>query len=246
MTTLQEIQDTTASTAIEAALEAARSCYAEIREARDDLNAMEKQGVYAEGHVEEQRRQRADAARESVEARLTGARRKVEAAEASVEGKLEKLTAVEPARLAAAHGAISMFLGDLRENPAQLLTAYEQSFDVPADRRAIEELAQRALRVLPDTQKRGLFKARWEEMQKRLEDRLPFDQRAPRAALNELARAFGYLASVEQATTAAIGALVNPRQRGKLTAYSFASVYERELIGEAAIESEIPMESAVG
>jgi hypothetical protein len=59
-------------------------------------------------------------------------------ASVSVEGKLEKLAAVESRQLAAAHGAISMVLKNLRESPEQLLAAYEQSFDVPADRRAIE------------------------------------------------------------------------------------------------------------
>lgn len=164
MTRLEEIQDAAARNAIGAALEAARVSYEEIKAARDDLNAMEARGVYTEGYVEEQRRRQAGAVRQSVEARLAGGRRGVEAARGPVEGKLQKLTAVKPEQLAAAHSAISMFLGDLRESPEQLLTAYEQSFDVPADRRAIEELAQRALRVLP-TPGRGIFEGRWEELQ---------------------------------------------------------------------------------
>lgn len=241
MTTLQELQDTTTRNAIGAALEAARASYEEIRIARDELNAMETGGVYAAGYIEEQRQQRADRVSLGVEARLNDARERVGAARASTEGKLASLTAVNPEALAAAHSTIAMFLGDLRENPGQLVTAYEQSFDAPADRRAIEELAARALRTLPDTPARGLFESNFERLRERLEDRLPPEQREPRIMLVELERAMEYLANVEQATTYAIRSLVNPRQAGNLTAFSKASVYEEDLAGESPIEAAIPM-----
>ena len=241
MTTLEQIKDTTARNAISGALEASRASYEEIRAARDELNAMESQGVYAENYVEEQRRARADRVRGIVEAKLNGAREKVGAARSAIEGKLERMTAVKPDELAAAHGALAPFFGDLRETPGQLLTAYEQSFDVPADRRAIEELAARALRVLPDDPQRGLFENNWERLLERLEDRLPLEQREIRDTLRELERVPEYLAAVEQATTYAIRALVNPRERGNLTALTRASVYEEELTGESAAERDIPM-----
>lgn len=241
MTKLQQIQDATTRRAITGALEAARGSYEEIRAARDELNAMESRGVYAEGYVEEQRRARADGVRASVEARLEGARDGVASARSATEGKLDKMTAVKPDQLAAAHGALAPFFGDLRENPGQLLTAYEQSFDVPADRRAIEELVARALRVLPDDPERGVFELNWERLRDRLEDRLPFEQREPRLMLGELERTVEYLAAVEQATTHAIRTLVNPRERGNLTALTRASVYEEEMIGESPAEAHIPM-----
>ncbi len=236
MTKLEEMQDATARNAVGAALEAARESYREIREARDELNEMESRGVYAEGYVEEQRSDRAEAVRASVQDRLADARKKAGAAGDSIEGKLEKLAAVEPEELAAAHRAISPFLGDLRGEPERLLGAYERSFDVPADRRAIEELAERALRVLPEPS-RGLFAPRWEELQKRLEDRLPAEQRPLRAALNELARAVGYLAAVEQVTTDAVNGLVEPRAGRNLTAFSQAHAYEQEVSGESAVRA---------
>ena len=241
MTTLEQIRDTTARNAISTALEASRASYEEIRTARDELNAMESAGVYAEGYVEDQRRQRADRVRQSVEARLEGARQKVGAARSTIEAKLDRMTAVKPDELAAAHGALAPFFGDLREDPRQLLTAYEQSFDVPADRRAIEELAQRALRVLPDTPGRGVFESDWERLRERLEDRLPLEHREGRATVAELGRCVEYLAAVEQATTHAIRTLVNPRERGNLTALTKASVYEEELTGESPAERDIPM-----
>ncbi len=241
MTRLEQMKDTTTRSAIGAALEASRASYEEIRIARDELNAMESGGVYAAGYVEEQREQRADRVRGIVEAKLNGARERVGAARSAIEGTLARMTAVKPDELAAAHATIAMFLGDLRENPEQLVTAYEQSFDVPADRKAIEELVARALRTLPDTPERGMFESKWTMLQKRLEDRLPAKEREPRAMLAELERAVEYLASVEQATTAAIRGLVNPRNGGNLTAYAKASVYEEELAGISPLEANIPM-----
>lgn len=246
MTTLEEIQDNTTRNAIGAALEAARACYGEITRARDELNAMESQGVYAEGYIAEQREETAGQVRQVVEGHLDGARAKLDDACLTVTRKLDKLTKLDPDQLAAARGQVAMFLGDLREEPEQLLTAYEQSFDVPTDRRAIEELAERALRVLPDTPDRGMFESNWNRLRERLENRLPFEQRRPRAALGELEQAREYLASVEQAVIASIRALVNPRQTGNLTAYSRVYAYEKELTGEPAIEASVPSATAVG
>lgn len=241
MTTLEQIKDTTARNAISGALEASRASYEEIRIARNELNAMESGGVYAAGYVEEQREQRADRVRGIVEAKLGDARDRVSAARTTIEAKLHKMTAVKPDELAAAHGALAPFFGDLRENPGQLLTAYEQSFDVPADRRAIEELAERALRVLPDDPQRGLFESNWERLVERLEDRLPVEHREIRATVGELGRATEYLAAVEQATTYAIRGLVKPRQAGNLTALAKVSTYEEEMLGESPAEASIPM-----
>ncbi len=183
--------------------------------------------------------------RQAVEARLVGARGKVEAARSAIEGTLARLTRVDPGRLAAAHGQISMFLGDLREDPGQLLAAYEQSFEVPEDRRAIEELAQRALKVLPDTPQRGMFEAKWNRLRERLEEGLPVEHRRAKGALGELERAREYLGYVAVVTAAAAAeGLVDPRRGGNLTAFSKAAAYERELSGESAIESRLPAAAA--
>lgn len=246
MTMLEEIQPIAARNAIGAALDAARSCYGEVTDARDRLNAMEAGGVYAEGYIAEQREEAARRVRQAVDSHLNGARERIESASLAVTRRLEELAAVDPDELAAAQGQISLFFGDLREDPRQLLTAYEQSFDIPADRRAIEELAARALRVLPDTPDRGVFEADWNRLKDRLENRLPSEQRQPRIALNELERAREYLADVEEAVTAAIAALVDPRRNGNLTAYSKAHIYEEDLAGESIIAASIPAATAVG
>ena len=244
MTTLEQIQDTTARSAIGEALQAARASYEEITAARDELNALEASNVYSDFHIAEQRSQRADAVRQVVEGRITGARESVAVAFEDISGRLSKLTAVDPERLSTVQGQITMFTGDLREDPAQLFVVYEQSFDIPEDRRAIEDLAERALRVLPDTPARGDFERRWNALRKRLENRLPEKERTLRAALTELEQTREYLGAVAQATTASIDGFTNPRQRGNLTAYSKAHTYESELAGESSIQSRLPAASA--
>jgi hypothetical protein len=244
MTTLEQIKDTTTRSAISGALEASRASYEEIRKARNELHAMESSGVYAEGYVEDQRRQRAERVRKGVEARLEGARDRVGAARSALASKFERMAGVKPEQVAAAQSSLAMFMGDLRENPEQLLTAYEQSFDAPADRKAIEAMVVQALRVLPDDPRRGLLEANFEKLRERLEDRLPVEQREIRPLIGELERALEYLAHVEQVTTSAIRGLVDPRQSGNLTAFAKASVYEEELTGASPMQDAIPMTSA--
>jgi hypothetical protein len=240
MPRLEEIQNATARSAIGAALEAAQASYDEIAQARDALNELESSGVYAEGYLEEQREARAQSVRQSVEQRISNARDRVDSAAQRVGRELDNLSAVDPARLAAAQSQISMLLGDIREDPEQLLVAYRQSFDVPEDRRAIEELAARALRILPDTTERGIFEAKWNQLREQLEERRPVEERTARRALAELERASEYLGNVHQVTDAGVRGLTDPRSGGNLTAYSQAHIYERELAGDSAIKATLP------
>jgi chromosome segregation ATPase len=237
---LEEIQNTNARNAIGAALDAAQASYEEIAQARDALNELESSGVYAENYLEQQRAQRAQRVRQNVEQRISNARARVDSASQSIEQELTTLGVVDPGRLAAAQSQISMLLGDIREDPEQLLVAYQQSFDVPEDRRAIEELVQRALRILPDTPQRGLFEGKWNQLREQLEERRPVEERDARRNLTELERAREYLGHVNQVTDAAIRGLTDPRSGGNLTAYAQAHVYEEELTGESAIKETLP------
>ncbi len=151
---------------------------------------------------------------------------------------------MDPDRLATAQGQLSMLLGDLRADPEQLLEAYLGSFNVPEDRRAIEELAQRALRILPDTLQSGFFETKWGQLLEQLEDRLPEEERNARRGLTEFERAREYLGYVSQATTPAIRGLTDPRAAGNLTAFSKAHTYEQELSGESAIKETLPSAAA--
>lgn len=230
--------------AVGAALEAARKSYAAIQQARDALNQLESAGVYQPGYVEEQRQQRADDTTQSVGAILDGARQRVEDATSRVRASLDRARTLEPAQVTAPKGEIAIFLGDLGGDPDQLLGIYERSFDDPPARRAVEQLAQRALTVLPGSPGRDAFEVQWARLQERLEDRLPERERGLRQGLAELERTGEYLNNVAAATTAAILGLADPRQPGNLTAYSQAVLFEKEHAVDSAIERALPMARA--
>lgn len=237
----EEIQHNAARTAIRGALEAARASYAEIREVWDGLNELESSGVYAPGYIEEQREQRAAAVRQSVEARLVGARQGVDNARRQVESRIEEWRQVSADQYAAATAQLQMAVGDrLHDNPEMLLSLYENLYDTPADRRAIEDLAGRLLAVLPEGTARISFEDRWSRLQESLSTRLPEEQRIERKALAELDRAREYVGDAETAVTSAIAGLTNPRDGGNLTAFSKALTYERELAGEGIIDMQLP------
>jgi hypothetical protein len=205
---------------------------------------MESWGVYTDSYVEEQRRERAEIARRYVEARLASAEGRVEEARGVTRGYLDELTDLG-AEVLTVQGQISALLGDLRENPDQILMVYENSFDLPADRRAIEDLAERVLRVLPDTQERSSFAAKWESLQEKLEDRLPEKERMLRRDLASLERASAYLSDVLTVANGAVKSLASPRSasEGNLTAYARAVAFEKEF-GEnpiPPIEQHVPL-----
>ncbi len=139
--------------------------------------------------------------------------------------------------IAAATTRISLVYGDgLREDPEQLFAYYRNTFDHPGDRRAVEELAERLLGALPESPGKEVFRSRWEGLREELAERLPAEQREARATLSVLERAREYVATVEQATTAEIRGLVEPRERGNLTAYARARAFEEAFFGEVMIE----------
>lgn len=247
MPRLEEIENIVTRRAITAALEAARGSYGEIASAHDELNALEAQGVYQPGFIEERRQETAKRVRQSVEGRVAGAQERIGLARKTIERELAKAPAVDPGQLAAAQGEISMLLGDLREDPDQLLAAYEQSFGDAPSRRAIENLAGRVAQVLPDTPKRGIFESNFARLRERLEYRLPQEEKALRQNLSNLHRAAEYLNDVLASLHAAIKGLVNPRQGGNLTIASRVFTYEREVSGASAIEDTLPQAfSSVG
>ena len=239
MPRLEDIQNTTARSSIAQAMDAAQASYEEIAQARDALHELEASGVYAENFLEQKREQRAQSVRQNVEQRISNARSRLNSASQSIEAELARLGAIDPDRLAVAQSQISMLLGDIREDPEQLLVAYRQSFDVPEDRAAIEELVSRALRILPDTPQRGVFEARWNQLREQLEEKRPMEERVARRALTELERAREYLGYVHQVVDAAIRGLTDPRSGGNLTAYAKVHVYEEELTGESAIKETL-------
>ncbi len=73
-----ELKDGRARSVISAAGDAARASYAEISQARNELNALEAEGVYVPGYLEDRRREAADRVAASVGRRLDEVRRRVE------------------------------------------------------------------------------------------------------------------------------------------------------------------------
>ncbi len=237
MKAIHELQDERARRAISAAGAAARDSYEEISQARDELNALEAEGVYVPDYLEERRREAAERVRASVGQRLDQARRQVEAEASRVASGLDRAGRVDAQEIAAATSRIGLVYGDgLRENPDELMRYYRNTFDDPADRRAVEDLAERLMSALPDGPGKETFRLGWERLREELADRLPLEQREARATLGALERAKEYVAAVEQATTAEIRSLVDPRERGNLTAYARARAFEEEAFGEIAIQ----------
>ncbi len=246
-TKLEEMANIPARNAIAQALEAAQAAYGEIQKSRNYLSKLEAGQVYADTYIEAERLRRSESTREAVQGHIAGARRALERARASVEQQLARVTAVSPEKMAAAQGQLGMFLGDLSEDPSSLLGAYERSFDHPADRHALQDLASRALRVLPDSREKCAFEVQWGRLRERLEDRLPAEERELRRGLSELGRAEEYLGHVNAATEAAIEGLTGKGRGRNLTAFSQAHRYELEMVGRSTIEDRLPaMPTAVG
>ncbi len=88
----------------------------------------------------------------------------------------------------------------------------------------------------PRTPGKEVFRLGWDGLREELADRLPVEVREARSTLRQLERTKEYVSTVEQATTAMIRGLVDPRSRGNLTAYSQARAFEEEVFGRVMIE----------
>jgi hypothetical protein len=162
--------------------------------------------VYREEHLAEQRAKIASEARGEIEAHLGSAAKSLEDARVRARKELEKRRKVDPAQLAATTAQLQMVLGNsLAEQPERLLDLYEMSFDNPVERRVIEDLAQRVIRVMPHSAQKMRFADRWEERQRSLVDKLPEEERQVLAEIEAVDRiAEDYLTPASKALDYAI------------------------------------------
>src|SRR5215212_9100840 len=103
--------------AVTSALEAASEAYAQISGARNELNALEARGVYAENYIAQQRQQRAASVRSGAEQRLRGAQESIGANQTRIVSRVESARAIDPDTLGSAQSTLAPFMGDPRETP---------------------------------------------------------------------------------------------------------------------------------
>lgn len=226
-----------------------RAAVEEVLSARSRMEQTRSSGMYTEEYLSETRRKIADEARGKVTGYLEGAAEVVQAAEKSANKRIEEARHVDPSRLAIATTQLQMVLGDsLRQDPEKLLSVYEASFDDPVDRRAIEDLAEKLMRVMTDSPENRIFAHKWAEVERSLESKLPKEEREARRDLAELEAVSGYLGHAQQIMDHAVKRLSGEVAQDTMiygTTRYYAIEYEKQKGDEAPTE-RMPYDFGMG